>query len=123
LESRVRRSAIVPEFQDALLASISFLETRRNLKGPNQASKDGGGSQLCFYWPKIAANTKQCELAHCHNEATNPGSVIVPDVFGGLAPSGASKSLGSNAGSPFGLEEQIPGEQCPHNQKRSPTYS
>jgi hypothetical protein len=53
LESRVGRSAIVPEFQwhpgnDALLASISFSETRRNRKGANQASKEGGGPQPCF---------------------------------------------------------------------------
>jgi hypothetical protein len=52
LESRVGWSAIVPEFQwhaenDALLASISFSETR-SLKGPNQASKEGGGPQPCF---------------------------------------------------------------------------
>jgi hypothetical protein len=49
---------------------------------------------------------KQCAPAHSHGEATSPGSAIVPDVFGGLASSDASKPPGSNAGSPFGLEAQ-----------------
>jgi hypothetical protein len=53
LESRVGRSVIVPKFQwhpgnDALLASILFSEKRRNHKGQNQGSKEGGGPQPCF---------------------------------------------------------------------------
>jgi hypothetical protein len=53
LESRVGQSVTAPEFQwhpknDALLASISFSETRRNLKGPNKEGKEGGGPQPCF---------------------------------------------------------------------------
>jgi hypothetical protein len=69
LESLIGRSTIVPEFQwhprnDALLASTSFSETRRNRKGPNQTSKEGGGPQPCFRWPKIAAQTKQCAVCN-----------------------------------------------------------
>jgi hypothetical protein len=108
---------------DACLASISLSETRRNRKEPNQASKEGGGPQPGFVQPKIAAQTKRCAPAHCHGEATSPSSAIFLDVFGGLAASGASKPPGSDAGTPFGLEEQIPGGQCPHSQKRSPTCS
>jgi hypothetical protein len=53
LASDVEQSRIVPEFQvrpenDVLIASISFSETRRNLKEPYQGSKEGGGTQLCF---------------------------------------------------------------------------
>jgi hypothetical protein len=53
LKSHVGRSAVVPEFQwhpgnDAHLASTSFSETRKNRKGPNQGSKEGGGPQPCF---------------------------------------------------------------------------
>jgi hypothetical protein len=87
-------------------------------KGPNQASREGGEPRLCFQLPKITAQTKQCAPAHCHGEATCPGSAIVPEVFGGLVPSDASKPPGSDVGSQFGLEERIPGEQCPHSQKK-----
>jgi hypothetical protein len=74
-----------------------------------------------FLRPKIAAQTKQCAPAHYHCEATSPGSATVPDVFGGLALSDASKRPGSNAGSLFGLEEQISGEQRPHSIKKKNT--
>jgi hypothetical protein len=41
-------------------------------------------------------------LAHCCDESTRPGSAIILDVFGSLAPSKFAKS-GNNAGLPFGL--------------------
>jgi hypothetical protein len=46
-------SAVVPEFQkhsgnNALITVILFLKTRRRNKGPNEASKESGGSQPCF---------------------------------------------------------------------------
>jgi hypothetical protein len=34
--------------ETVLIAAVSFLETRRNHKGSNQASKEGGGLQTCF---------------------------------------------------------------------------
>jgi hypothetical protein len=72
-----------------------------------------------FLAAKNRCTDKQCAPAPCHDEATSPDFAIVP----GLAPSDASKPPSSNAGSPFGLEEQIAGEQCPNSQKRSPTRS
>jgi hypothetical protein len=58
LESHVGWSVIVPEFQrhpgnDTLVAVISFLETRRNHKRPNQASKEGGDHSHVFSCQKL----------------------------------------------------------------------
>jgi hypothetical protein len=47
-----------------------------------------------------------------NGEATSPGSAIVPGVFGEPSLSDASKPPGSDAGSPFGLEEQVPGDSA-----------
>lgn len=58
----------------------------------------GEGGKITFSRPKIAALTKQYVPAHCHNESTNPGYAIVPNVFGGLAPSHNTKCTGNNAG-------------------------
>jgi hypothetical protein len=77
---------------------ISFLETRRNRKGPNQESKEEGGPQPCFYWPKIAALTKHCALAHYHGGSTSPGSTIIPDVFSRLPTLEIATPPGSSAG-------------------------
>jgi hypothetical protein len=55
--------------------------------------------------------------AHCYGEATSTVSTIFPDVLGGLGPSDASETPDNNAGSSFGLEEQVAGEQCSHSQK------
>jgi hypothetical protein len=100
LESCVGWSEFVPEFHTSWkrhpFSSISFSETRRNHKGPNQVSKEGGGPLPCFYQPKIAALTKQC--APVHGEWTSSGSTIILDVFGGLNPSHIKKHPGSNAG-------------------------
>lgn len=30
-----------------------------------------------FEWPRIAALTKQCVLAHCHGESTSSASAVV----------------------------------------------
>jgi hypothetical protein len=43
---------------------------------------------------------------------------IVPDIFGGLPSSDVAKPPHSSGGELFGLEEQIPDEQCPQSLKR-----
>jgi len=58
-ELHVRRSAIVPEFQEhtrnkTFTVANSFSKTRTDM-GPNSASKEGGeGPHLCFKQPNIA---------------------------------------------------------------------
>lgn len=59
LESHVGWLLIVLEFQDhpgndILITVISFLKTRLKHKGPDQASKEGGRPQPCFYWQRNA---------------------------------------------------------------------
>jgi hypothetical protein len=88
LQAHVRQSATVAEVQghsgnNVLAATVSFAET----KGPNRASREGGGPQPCLYWPKISALTKQYAAGHYQGTLTSPGPAIVPDVFSGLAPS------------------------------------
>lgn len=61
---------------DALIVAISLPETRNNW-GPNWRRKKGGGTQLYFKQPKIAALTKQCMLVQCHGQSTGPNSAIV----------------------------------------------
>jgi len=53
IESHKGQSGTVPEFQEypgnnTHIAAISFSETWRNYKGPNQACKKGGGTQPCY---------------------------------------------------------------------------
>lgn len=56
--------------------------------------------------PVIFAQAKRCVPAYCRCEPST-GSAIVPDIFGGIAPSGAEKPPCNNAGYPFELEKQI----------------
>ena len=58
MESHVEWAAIVFEFQghtrnSAFVAAVSFLATRRNHKGPNQASKKAGGHSHVFNSQKL----------------------------------------------------------------------
>jgi hypothetical protein len=58
LELCVGWSMIVPEFQihpgtDNFLAAISLSETRRNHKGPNRVSREGGGATAMYLVAKI----------------------------------------------------------------------
>ena len=59
LESHVGWLLIVLKYQghpgnDILITVISFLKTRIKHKGPDQASKEGGRPQPCFYWQRNA---------------------------------------------------------------------
>jgi hypothetical protein len=57
LELCVGQSMIVPEFQrhpgNDTLAAISLSETRRNHKGPNRVSREGGGATATYLLAKI----------------------------------------------------------------------
>jgi hypothetical protein len=44
------------------------------------------------------------------------GSDVIPDI-NVLASSDVVKPVTSNADKPFGLEERVPDEQCPHSNK------
>jgi hypothetical protein len=57
-----------------------------------------GPRQPCFKLAKIAAVTKQCELAHCHSESTSFGCTIVLGIFSRHATSDVPKSPGSDVG-------------------------
>lgn len=59
LESHVGWLLVVLEFQghpgnDILITVISFLKTRIKHRGPDQANKEVGRPQPCFYWQRNA---------------------------------------------------------------------
>lgn len=56
--------------------------------------------------PVIVSQAKHCVPAHCRCEPST-GSALVPDIFGGIAPSDAEKPPCNNAGYPIELEKQI----------------
>ena len=82
---------------DALVATTSLLETRRNHKRQNQRSNEGRG-KIPFSRPKIAALTTQHVPEHCYDESTSPGYAVVTNVYGGLAAPDDAKHTGNNAG-------------------------
>lgn len=94
------RSAIVPEFlghsgYDTIEAAIVLSERKINHNEQIQAISEGGGTQSYFWRQKSCSN---CALALCDGLSPDTGYVIVPDVFGGLAPSDVAKAANSNAG-------------------------
>jgi len=87
---------IVREFQvhpgnGALVTAISFLDTRRNRKGPIQASKGGWGPTTMFFMTKNSSADKAACTGTVSWCISQPGYVIGPDIFVGLAVSDSAK--------------------------------
>ena len=110
LKSYVACSAVVPEFQghhgnSSIITVISFSETRRRHKGPNQVIKDGGRPQLFVQQTKIPALMEYAgallwcmnQLFFCHCSSRSWWSDS----------SDITEPPSSNFGYLFGLEEQI----------------
>jgi len=102
LKLRAGWSVIVPAFQvhpgnGALVTAISFLDTRRNRKGPIQASK-GWGPTTMFLMTKNSCADKTVGTGTVSWCISQPGYVICPDIFGGLAVSDSAKPPGSCTG-------------------------
>ena len=96
-------SVIVPEFQvhpgnGALVTAISFLDTRRNRKGPIQASKGGWVPTAVFLMTKNSWADKAVCTSTVSWCISQPSYVFGPYIFGGFVPSHNAKPPGSSTG-------------------------
>jgi hypothetical protein len=91
------------QFNNNIIIIISFLETGRSHRVPNQGSTVGGGWQPFCVSPETTGGGRKCEKGRCHGEATR--SVLAKvrgDVFAGFN-AVAVKRRSRTRNSQFGL--------------------